>query len=65
LISRLDAAMAFYWAENEGKTLLDNAPTTNRRVVASVSTARVTTILLLPVITICWILLVDPRLFGH
>ena len=57
--------MAVYWAENEGKTLLDNAPPTNRRVVASVSTARVTTILLLPVITICWILLVDPRLFGH
>jgi len=65
LISRLGAALAFCWAENEGKLLLDNAPTTNRRVVASVSTARVITILLLPVITICWILLVDPRLFGH
>jgi len=51
--------------ENEGKLLLDDAPTTNRRVVASVSTARVITILLFPVITICWILLVDPRLFGH
>jgi len=57
--------MAVCWADNEGKMLLDNAQTTNRRVVASFSTARVTTILLLPVITICWILLVDPRLFGH
>jgi hypothetical protein len=57
--------MAVYWAENEGKLLLEKAQTTNRRVVASVSTARVNTILLLPVITMCWILLVDPRLFGH
>jgi hypothetical protein len=65
LISRLGAALAVCWADNEGKMLLDNAQTTNRRVVASVSTARVITILLFPVITICWILLVDPRLFGH
>ena len=44
---------------------MGKAKTTNRGVVGSVSTARVTTILLFPVITICWILLVDPRLFGH
>lgn len=44
---------------------MDETKTTNRGVVGGVSTARVTTILLFPIITICWILLVDPRLFGH
>ena len=50
---------------DEQEILVDKAKTTNRGAVGGVSTARVTTILLLPIITICWILLVDPRLFGH
>ena len=50
---------------DEQEILVDKAKTTNRGVVGGVSTARVTTILLLPIITICWILLVDPRLFGY
>jgi hypothetical protein len=37
---------------------------TDRRALQRVSTSSLVTLFLLPMITICWILVADPGLFG-
>jgi hypothetical protein len=38
---------------------------TDRGMLHGVSTARIGTVFLVPMITICWILIFDPALFGY
>jgi hypothetical protein len=44
---------------------VDKLAAAARGAFRGVSTTRLATMLIVPMITICWILIFDPRLFGH
>jgi hypothetical protein len=48
-----------------GRFVLLKLVKTGRGTFHGVSTARIGTIFLVPMITICWILIFDPALFGR